>query len=308
MIDVCLLGCGGMMPLPERALSALFYRYKGKMILVDCGEGTQVSIKRTGWGFKSIEAICMTHYHADHVAGLPGLLLTMANSQRTEPVTLLGPVGIEDVIKGLTVIAPVLPFELILVELSDRNLSGYRIGDVIIKSVPADHNIPCLAYSLEIKRPGEFNAQRASELEIPLKLWRKLQKGDTVEHMGKAYKPEMVLGMPRKGIKVAYCTDTRPSERLVGLACDSDLFICEGFYGEDEKRNSAVEKKHMVFSEAAALAAKSRSKELWLTHYSPALKDPNIYMDDVKKIFINSFAGSDLKTKTLKFEDRADDN
>ncbi len=304
MVDVCLLGCGGMMPLPERALSALLYKYNGKTILIDCGEGTQVCIKRTGWGFKPIEAICITHCHADHITGLPGLLLTIANSGRTEPVTVLGPPGLVEAVKGLTVIAPALPFELISIELSDKCMSEYRAGDVFIKSIPADHNIPCLAYSLEIKRMGEFNAQRASEIGIPLKLWNSLQKGDIIEYCGTVYKPDMVMGKPRKGLKVAYCTDTRPSERIADLAHGSDLFICEGFYGEDEKLDGAIEKKHMVFSEAALLAAKSGSGELWLTHYSPALKDPGLYMDNVKKIFKNTFAGRDLKTKSLKFESK----
>lgn len=302
MIDVCLLGCGGMMPLPERALTALLYRYNGHMILIDCGEGTQVSIKRTGWGFKPIKAICFTHYHADHIAGLPGLLLTIANSNRTEPITLLGPPGLGEVVKGLTVIAPVLPYKLILIELSDRAPSEYCIGDIYIRSLPADHHITCLAYSLEIKRAGEFNAHKAMELGIPVERWRELQKGNSVEIYGKAYTPEMVLGRPRKGLKVAYCTDTRPIDKLAGFIRDSDLLICEGFYGEEEKIESAIEKKHMIFCEAAALARDSNSKELWLTHYSPALTDPDIYMDAVRAVFANSFAGRDLKTKSFKFQ------
>lgn len=304
MVDVCLLGCGGMMPLPERRLTALLYRYKGKMILIDCGEGTQVPIRLAGWGFKSIEAICFTHYHADHIAGLPGLLLTIANSDRKEPLTLFGPPGLNDIIKGLTVIAPVLPFELILVELPDGGLSTNMVGEVFIKSISVDHAIPCLAYSIEIKRAGKFDVERATNIGVSKEFWSQLQKGEVIVHEGKRYEPDMVLGKPRKGLKVTYCTDTRPTRTLVDFTLNSDLFICEGFYGEDEKRANAIEKQHMIFSEAADIAKRSGSSELWLTHYSPSLKEPKSYIQYAKNIFPNSVLGEDLMIKSLFFEDK----
>jgi len=301
MVDVCLLGCGGMMPLPERRLTALLYRYGGKMILIDCGEGTQVGVKLAGWGFKAIAAILFTHYHADHIAGLPGLLLTLANSGKTEPLFLFGPRGLEDVVRGLTVIAPDLPFDLCMCELPESP-GTQRIGDVIFQSMPAEHRMSCLAYSLVIERAGIFKAQTAQALGIPTAFWNRLQKGETVRYDGKCFEPGMVLGEPRRGIKVTYCTDTRPTSQLVQLSRESDLFVCEGIYGEDEKRAGAIEKKHMIFSEAAELARESRSRELWLTHYSPALKDPLDYIQTAKAIFPNAYTGFDGMTKSFHFD------
>lgn len=300
MVEVCLLGCGGMMPLPNRRLTALLYRFCGKMVLIDCGEGTQIPIKLAGWGFKSIDAICFTHYHADHIAGLTGFLLTLANSGREEPLNLFGPPGLGEVVKGLTVIAPNLPFELLLVELSSKSTN--RIGDIFINSIPVDHRISCLAYSLEIKRPGKFDAGKAKALDIPIAFWSRLQSGEVVKNDGKVYYPSMVLGEPRHGIKVTYCTDTRPTEDIIDLSVDSDLFICEGIYGDNEKLSNAIDKKHMTFIEAAALAKKSNVKELWLTHYSPSLSDPNLFIDNAKNIFLNSIPGQDLMKKTLFYD------
>jgi ribonuclease Z len=303
MVDICLLGCGGMMPLPDRRLTALLYRFSGRMILIDCGEGTQVSVKQAGWGFKAIEAICFTHYHADHIAGLPGFLLTLGNAGRSELLTLIGPPGLLTVVSGLTVITPNLPYDIRIIELSDERSSQYIVGGVTISSLPVDHGVPCLAYSLEIQRRGRFDMQQAQRLDIPVRYWRKLQNSETVKHDGRQFTPYMVLGPQRKGIKVTYCTDTRPTQSLAAFCSRSDVLICEGMYGEDEKLPSAEEKKHMIFSEAASLAKESESKELWLTHYSPSLKDPDAFMDDAKRIFLGSYAGFDLKTKTLKYEE-----
>lgn len=302
MLDVCLLGCGGMMPLPQRRLTALLARALGKMILIDCGEGTQVGIKQAGWGFKAIEAILFTHYHADHVAGLPGLLLTLANSGKTDPLLLAGPPGLDRVVEGLLVIAPALPFDLVLTELPDNSESAGCIGTVTVRSIPADHRVPCLSYCLEVKRAGMFDVRRANSLGLPPRFWSRLQKGETVYFEGKRYEPEMVLGEPRKGIKIAYCTDSRPFHGLADFCRDADLLVCEGIYGEDEKRAGATQKKHMLFSEAAALAKESGAKELWLTHYSPSLKDPGTFAGVAQAIFANTIPGKDLMKKTLYFE------
>lgn len=304
MVEVCLLGCGGMMPLPDRKLTALLYRHAGDVILVDCGEGTQVQIKRAGWGFKAVRAICFTHYHADHTAGLPGLLLTLANSGKTEPLSLFGPPGLLEVVRGLTVIAPQLPYDLMLYELSDTAGAEARVGEVFLHSVPADHRIPCLAYSLEIKRAGRFDTDRAQQLSLPVAFWNRLQKGVTIEIDGKEYRPDMVLGEPRKGIKVSYCTDTRPTEQVAALCADSDLLVCEGIYGEDERKEDAIQKKHMIFSEAGELASQSGCGELWLTHYSPSLKDPEPFMQNARRNFKNSYPGRDLMKKTLRFGEK----
>lgn len=302
MIDICLLGCGGMMPIKDRRLTAMLFRYKGRMVLVDCGEGTQIPVRLAGWGFKAIDGVCFTHYHADHVAGLPGFLLTLGNSGRVEPLTLFGPPGLEEVVRGLTVIAPELPFEIRLVELPDSEASRNVIGEIIINSIPVEHGVTCLAYSLEVKRAGKFDVNRARENNIPMEFWKDLQRGETIEYQGEKYEASMVLGEPRRGLKVSYCTDSRPTEELINFTGNSDLLICEGMYGDEEMLPKAVEKKHMIFSEAATICRRGNSKELWLTHYSPALDAPELFIDNAKKIFENSYLGRDLMMKSFYFD------
>ncbi|WP_201024148.1 MBL fold metallo-hydrolase [Tepidibacillus decaturensis] len=164
MLDICLLGNGGTMPIPNRWLTSMIASYLGKLILIDCGEGTQIPLKRLGWGLKAIEAICFTHYHADHVVGLPGLLLTIGNSGRTEPLTLIGPTGLNEVIRGLIVIAPNLPYELHLIELPLDKIQTVKINHLIIHALPVEHTIPCLAYTLEVKRGRKFNPEKAKKM------------------------------------------------------------------------------------------------------------------------------------------------
>ena len=300
MLDVCLLGTGGMMPLPYRWLTALMTRFNGSQLLIDCGEGTQIALKEKGWSFKPIDVICFTHYHGDHISGLPGLLLTMGNADRHEPLTLIGPKGLERVVNSLRVIAPELPFEIKFIEITEPEqsfeLNGYRL-----KAFRVKHNVTCYGYTIEIDRAGKFDVQRAVEQEIPKEYWKILQKGETVVFDGRILTPDMVLGPPRKGIKVTYCTDTRPTESILKHAADSDLFICEGMYGEKEKASKAVEYKHMTFYEAAKLARDAKVKEMWLTHYSPSLTKPEEFMDDVRKIFPNAIAGKDRMTVELDF-------
>lgn len=300
MLDVCLLGSGGMMPLPYRWLTSLMARFNGSSLLIDCGEGTQVAIKEKGWSFKPIDVICFTHYHGDHISGLPGLLLTMGNADRTEPLTLIGPKGLERVVNALRIIAPELPFEIKFIEITQPEetfeLNGYRL-----KAFRVNHNVLCYGYTLEIDRAGKFDLERALAQEIPKPFWKHLQKGETIEDNGHIYTPDMVLGAPRKGIKLTYCTDTRPTKSIVENAAGSDLFICEGMYGEKDKGAKAVEYKHMTFYEAATLAKEAAVKEMWLTHYSPSLTRPEEYMDDVRAIFPYAKAGKDGMSVELDF-------
>lgn len=302
MLDLCLLGSGGMMPLPRRWLTALMTRYNGSSLLIDCGEGTQVAVKERGWSFKPIDVICFTHYHGDHISGLPGLLLTMGNADRREPLTLIGPKGLERVVSCLRVIAPELPFPIIYQEIQGAEqtfeLNGYRL-----KAFRVNHNVLCYGYTIEIDRAGKFDVDRARANEIPQKYWSRLQNGETVEIEMGILTPDMVLGPQRKGIKLTYTTDTRPTDSIRENAKDSDLFICEGMYGEKEKAAKAVEYKHMTFYEAAELAKEANVGEMWLTHYSPSLTKPEHYMNDVKKIFPRAKAGKDGMSVDLMFED-----
>ena len=302
MLDVCLLGTGGMMPLPGRWLTSLMTRYNGNNLLIDCGEGTQVTIRQKGWSVHDIEVICFTHYHGDHISGLPGLLLSMGNSDRTKPVTLVGPKGLERVVNALRVIAPELPFEINFIELTENNvhlsIKGYEID-----AFKVNHNVVCYGYAINILRGGRFYVDKAMENDVPQKYWSKLQKGETIEgEDGRIFTPDMVIGEARKGIKVTYCTDTRPTKSILENATGSDLFICEGMYGEDEMIEKAKINKHMTFEEAATLAKEAGVGQLWLTHYSPSLIKPEDYVDKARKIFPNTVAAKDRRTVELEFD------
>lgn len=290
------------MPLPYRWLTALMVRYNGSSLLIDCGEGTQIAVKEKGWSFKPIDVICFTHYHGDHISGLPGLLLTMGNADRTEPLTLIGPKGLERVVNSLRVIAPELPFKLKFIEITEPEktlqMNGYRL-----KAFRVNHNVVCYGYTLEVDRAGKFDVERAESARIPKKYWGILQRGETIEEDGKILTPDMVLGPARKGLKVTYCTDTRPTDSIRINAKKSDLFICEGMYGEKDKLKKAKEYKHMTFYEAARLAKEAEVGEMWLTHYSPSLNRPEEFMDEVREIFPRAVAAKDRRTMELTFSE-----
>ncbi len=290
------------MPLPYRWLTAMMARCAGSSLLIDCGEGTQVALKEKGWSPKPIDVICFTHYHADHISGLPGLLLTMGNAERTEPLILVGPRGLERVVNSLRCIAPELPFPLRFIELEESR-QQLRIGPYVIDAYRVNHNVICYGYAISILRAGRFDVERAKGQNVPMKLWSRLQKGETVALDGVTYTPDMVLGPERRGLKVVYCTDTRPVPVITEYAADADLFICEGMYGEDGKEAKAREYRHMTMYEAAALAQKAQPREMWLTHYSPSLTRPDEFIDKVRKIFPRARAARDGWTMELTFED-----
>ena len=307
MLDVCLLGTGGMMPLPRRWLTSCMMRYNGSSILIDCGEGTQIAMKEKGWSPKPIDLICFTHYHADHISGLPGMLLSMGNAERTEPVTMIGPKGLERVVNSLRVIAPELPFEIRFMEITGDfetfTFDDPRFVGLHLEAFRVQHNMVCYGYNVRIDRIGKFNAERAQELQIPVRMWNLLQKGETVNVDGVIFTPDMVLGPARKGIKLTYCTDSRPIPAIAEHAADADLFICEGMYGEPDMEEKAKEHRHMTFYEAEKLAKAANVKELWLTHYSPSLINPREYKDQVRQIFANTHTCKDGKSVDLIFEE-----
>ena len=302
MLDVCLLGTSGMLPLPGRWLTSMMLRYNGSSLLVDCGEGTQIAIKEKGWSYNPIDVICFTHYHADHISGLPGLLLTIGNSERTTPLTLIGPKGLNRVVNCLRVIAPELPFEIKCIEIQEPQ-AHFSINGYEIEAFKVNHTVACYGYAISIPRIGKFDPIKASKLEIPVQMWNKLQHGENVVIQDKTFTPDMVMGNARKGIKVTYCTDTRPVPSIVENAMNSDLFICEGMYGEKEKESKAREYKHMTFKEAAKLAKEANVERLWLTHYSPSLVKPWEYVDSIKHIFPKVIAARDKQSIELNFED-----
>ena len=302
MLDVSLLGTGGMMPLPKRWVTSCLMRYNGASLLIDCGEGTQIALREKGWSFKPINTILLTHFHADHTAGLPGFLLTMGNSDRTEPVRIIGPKGTPRMIAAVRTLAPELPFNLEVIEIESSEQT-FHVDGMDITAFRVNHNITCYGYEVSIKRSGKFDAERARKNQIPLKFWNPLQKGQTIESDGRVFTPDMVLGAERKGLKVVYTTDTRPTESIGEHAKGADLFICEGMYGEPGMEKKAREHRHMTMMEAAEIARKAEPARMWLTHFSPSLVRPDLYMNTVREVFPEAIAARDGQEITLNFEE-----
>lgn len=302
MVDVVLLGCGGGMPMPERFLSASLLIYKGRKILIDCGEGTQVSMRMCNTGFKTIDVICISHIHGDHIIGLPGLLGTMGNSGRKEPVTIIGPEGITKAVNGLRTIVEWLPYEINIIE-NPKEAMKFINEELIISCLEVEHSSPCMGYSFYFKRSPRFDVDNAIKNNVPKKFWNVLQRGkDSVEYEGVIYKREMVMGEERKGIKISFITDSRPVSNMPHFIYESDLFICEGTYGSDEDIEKAIKNKHMTFREAAALARDGGVKNLLLTHFGTAMGSPLLYENNAKEVFENTIIGYDRFKTNLQFD------
>ena len=303
MLEVVLPGTGGTVPRRDRWLASCFMRFNGAGLLIDCGEGTQIALKEAGITMKPIDILCFTHYHADHVSGLPGFLLTMGNEGRTEPLNIIGPKGLETVLRGLLVIgAPAFPIRVY--EFEDGEVLPIRIGDYEIEPFPLMHGVPCYGYRVSIARAGKFDREKAERNCVPMIYWSRLQKGEAVEGADGIYTPDMVLGPDRRGLSVTYATDTRPVPVIAEMAQGGDLLICEGMYGDPEKEARAEEAGHMLFRDAAALAREAGVRRLWLTHYSPSMKEPEEFFEsEARGRFDGAVLGFDGMRETLRFDE-----
>ncbi len=305
MIDVSLLGTGGTLPLPDRFLSSALIRSGGQLILIDCGEGTQVSLRRLGWGLKDIGVILITHFHADHCSGLPGLLLTIGNSGRgrDEPLTIVGPRNLQRVVDSLRIIAPRLPYPVICKEMDGDGQETLCLGELRLRTCLGEHDMMCLSYRLDMHRAPAFQPERAMAIGLPVQQWKLLQRGQAVQFNGRTVEPEEVLGPPRPGLSFGFLTDSRPNQRLVEFHRDEDLLICEGTYGDPTDLPKAIENKHMTFAESATLAAAAGVRNLWLTHFTPAMPNPGYFRREAESIYPAVIIGHEHLAMTLSFAD-----
>ena len=302
MLDLCFLGTGGSIPMPNRALASLYIRVDGQSILLDCGEGTQIGIMRLGWGFRCIDALLLTHFHADHCSGVPGFLLALAKAGREEPLHIYGPHGLQRVIDGLRVIAPQLPYPILLHELPMAGSSFSAIG-LDIQAFPLDHGIPCLGYAFHLNRTPEFDPCKARALHIPIEMWKVLQHGTSVVVNGRSILPSEVQKGERRGISFTYASDTRPTESILSHAFNTDLLILEGMYGEEDKLPLAIKNHHMLFRESAALARDAQAARLILTHFSTSMETPEEYLPNATEIFPSTECATDGMCVSLSFPD-----
>lgn len=304
MLEFCTLGTGGTLPIPERALSSLYVRVNGRSLLIDCGEGTQVGIRRLGWGFRCLDGMLLTHYHGDHCTGIAGLLLSLEKAGRDEPFHIWGPRGLKRVVEGLCVIVPPLSFAVHLHELPAEGGEFDLIG-LNIRAFPVDHGgIPCFGYRMTLERGAAFDPEKAKRLDVPVQEWKRLQQGETVRLGIRKIHPSDVKGAERKGITLVFSTDTRPCETLQKHCEDADLLILEGMYGNEEKMPQALKNHHMLFAEAAETARNARAGGLLLTHFSTSMEDPEEYLPEARKIFERTWAAKDGETVTMRYPEK----
>jgi ribonuclease Z len=307
VIDFLVLGTGAMTPLPTRWLSSVIVRCNGQLTLFDCGEGTQIPLRRYGWGFKRIGAICLSHGHADHIAGLPGILISIANAVRTDPVVIYGPPGTRHMVEGLMRIVPPLCYPLIIEEVTGASPEFELPGGMSGRVLDGQHRIPVVIYRIDVARGRRFDAEKAKTLGVPVGLWRALQSGKIARWPDGVASPEDVLGPERAGLAFAFVTDTRPLPTFPPFLRGVDLLICEGTYGDSADRQKAIQHRHMTYTDAANLAHDSKAKALLLTHFSPAMEDPKAFQLNAAGIFPNTIIGQSGLSITLSFADEEDD-
>ncbi|WP_407399096.1 ribonuclease Z [Treponema sp.] len=277
-MEAFVLGCGGMMPLPYRHLTSVLLRRDGDLFLFDGGEGTQVSLRRLNLKWKKINAIFVSHTHADHVTGLPGILMLSAQVDRNEPLYIFGPPKIAEYIESSRKVLDMYINYPIVVKEITAPCDVYEGDGFKVRAFPLEHTKTCVGYTLEeYDRPGEFNPDVAIELKVPRgPLWGKLQHGQTVlNEDGQEVKPEQVVGQARKGRKFSFVTDTMYLPTIASEVKNSDLLICEGMFADD-CADQAKEKKHMTSRQAANIAKDAEVKRMALIHYSPRYNDKDL--------------------------------
>lgn len=308
MIDITLLGASALIPLPGRALTSIFLLCSGHAILFDCGEGTQVAARKAGVNMMKIDIIALTHYHGDHIFGLPGFLQTLNVMKRKEILYITGPEGLKEKLAPVLKLTSWTNYEIKLIEFP---LDGLQLSELIqgwpleakLSAFKTEHRVSSQGYCFTLGRARKFLPQRAKELAVPVNLWSVLQKGQSVQVGDKIIFPEQVLGESRKGLKFVFTGDTAYCESLIAAAENADLMISEATYGEKEQAPHAIDHgRHMTFAQAAEVAKKASVKQLWLAHYSQMIEDPQKYLPNATAIFENTICGKDGMSTTLKFE------
>ncbi len=302
--EVFILGTGGMMPLPQRFLTSVMLRRSGENLLFDCGEGTQISLKRLNLKWKKISALFVSHTHADHVTGIPGILMLSSQVEREKPLYVYGPPKIREYIEAnLSTLDSYINYEIVIKEISEEG-TVYRGEGFSVRAFFLRHSKPCVGYVIdEEERPGEFFPDHAIAAGVPRgPLWSRLQAGEAVSNeRGELIPPERVMGPKRRGTKLAFVTDTQAFDGIARQVKDSDLLICEGMFTE-EFAESALNKKHLTAKQAAAIAKTAEAKSLGLIHYSPRFtaRELETLLAEAREIFPAAFLTRDRQVIEVK--------
>ncbi len=293
-MEIVFLGTSGSMPSPKRNVPAIAIKRGSEIILMDCGEGTQRQFMLSKLSFMQVSRILLSHFHGDHFLGLPGMVMTMALNDRSEPLDVYGPPGTVETVKALLKLNLFKPtFETRVYDVD----TGYEVdcGEYHIKVVRSKHQVPTLTFCLEEKmRSGKFNLDKAQALGLPEgPLYRKLQLGQDVEWKGRTIKPDMVVGPPRRGRKIVYTSDTRPNPDLASFAQGCDVLIHDSTV-ESSLEEQANEYGHSSARQAAEMAKACGARVLFLTHISPRYGDPDAIEAEAKEILPNSRVASDF--------------
>jgi len=307
-LEAFILGSGGMMPLPHRSLTSVLLRREGELFLFDGGEGTQVSIRRLNLRWKKITAIFVSRMHADHVTGLPGILMLSSQVDRAEPLYIIGPPRLADYIEtNRRTLDMYINYEIVVREIAEPGIVWKGEG-FSVRAFPLRHTKTCYGYALEEEpRPGAFHPERAIELGVPRgPLWSRLQDGESVALSdGSAVESSQVLGPPRSGRKFSYVTDSLYFPEIAREVSNSDLLVCEGMF-ETALAESAAEKKHMTAAQAARIARDAGGiRKMALIHYSPryAERDLKRLLDEAREIFPGTILSRDRLDLPIDFVD-----
>lgn len=304
--EVFSIGTSGMMPLPGRFLTSALVRREGSLFLFDAGEGTQVSLRLLNLKWKKIDAIFISHMHADHVTGLPGLLMLSSQVDREEPLYIFGPEKLKEYVdQNRRILDMYINYDIVVIPAKEGVV--YEKEDFAINAYRLDHTKPCFGYSLvEKKRKGEFFPEKAEALGVEKgPLWGKLQRGESVTLAnGNVVHSSDVMGKEREGRKFSYITDTLYFPSISDFVKDSDILFCEAMF-EDALKEDAKDKKHMTAKEAAHIARDANAKMLCLQHYSPRYSNSelSILLDEAKSVFNNTILTKDRMRFEIPLKD-----
>ena len=302
------------MPLPNRNLTSMLLRREGELFLFDCGEATQISLRKLNLKWKKISVILISHTHADHITGLPGILMLTAQVERDEPLVIIGPPKVREYVESSRKVLDMYinyPIEIREIEKPSVAQEVFRGDGYSIRSFPLRHSKVCVGYSLvEDDRPGIFYPEKAEAAQVPRgPLWGQLQKGSNVElEGGRIVTPQDVMGEERQGRKVSYVTDTAWRDDIPTEVAQSDLLICEAMFSE-EFAASAREKKHLTAKQAGRIAAQAGGiKKMGMIHYSPRYTDRElkILRDECREHFPGAFLCRDRMVIQVPHQDEED--